>query len=152
MCLLNADIKRSCVERYLTSLHSMAKEMRLKEERIARLRSLAEGLRNAVRERITGGVGRDLADIEHELNELSDEYVGDLARYAAEIAEGYRICPTSNPPRYACWLHWAENKTWAETAKKVGYSCEYVKREMRDQGVCEIYEEMPHHWRTPSLS
>lgn len=124
--------------------------MKLKEERIARLRALAEGCRSVVREHISGGARTDIADIEHELGGLLDEYAGDLSRYVMEIAEGCRFCPTSDIPRYACWLHWAEGKAWAEVANKVGYSCEYVKREMCDQGVRGIYEDMPYHWRTRS--
>lgn len=143
--------KRACVERYLSSLRSLQREAQFKEERIEKLRSVAEGLRSVVQERVTGGAKRDLADIESELEVLADEYAGDLAKFAAEIAEGYRICPTSDTARYVCWLHWAEGRTWSEVADKVGYSCEYVKRELCDQGICAIYDDMPDHWR-PSFS
>ncbi len=150
MGVVNKEGKRFRVERYLTSLRGMAQEMELKEERILKLRSLAEGLRSAMHERVSGGVKRDLADVEHELELLTEEYAADLSRYASEIAEGYRICPIADTSRYVCWLHWVEGRTWREVANKVDYSCEYVKRELCDQGVIGIYEDMPSHWRSGS--
>ena len=146
MRLINAQGKRRHVKHYLTSLRSMQEEMRAKQERIMKLRALAEGLSSAMGECVSGGVRRDLADVKQEIGELTDEYAGDLSRYASEIAEGYRICPSSDLPRYICWLHWAEDKTWGQVGAKVGYSGSHCAQNLADEGVEGIYADMPHHW------
>ncbi len=147
MHLINVQGKRNHVKHYLTSLRAMADEMRAKEERMNALRQMAEGLRSVVSESVSGGEGRDLADTIAELEVLEDEYAGDLARYASEIAEGYRICPTSDIPRYACWLHWAEGLTWAQVGKRLGYDSDYTRKDICDTGVECIYNIMPRKWR-----
>lgn len=147
MRLIDVQGKRRHVEHYLTTLRSMASEMRMKEERIEALRALADGVRSLSCERISGGKKRDLVDIENELEELLEEYAGDLSRYASDIAEGYRICPSSNIPRYICWAHWVEGLTWGEVANKVGYSRDHVTHKLCQQGVEEIYDHLPLQWR-----
>lgn len=147
MHLINAEGKRYHVEHYLTSLRTMAEEMRAKEERLAKLQALADGLRSAMGESVSGGARRELADVQHEIDVLADEYAGDLARYANELAEGYRICPSSDIPRYACWLHWVDGKTWGQVGRVVGYSASSCKQRLVWEGIEGIYADMPHHWR-----
>lgn len=150
MRLINAQGKRRHVKHYLTSLRAMSVEMREKEERMRALRQMAEGLRSAMGESVAGGSKRDLADVAAELEALEDEYAGDLARYATEIAEGYRICPPSDIPRYACWLHWAEGMTWGQVGKRLNYGSDHVRKDVCDMGVESIYDIMPHRWREES--
>ncbi len=118
------------------------------EYRLEKLRTIAEGLRSVSGESVSGGLRRDIADVEHEIEELQKSYQSDLVLYSAEIAEGYRLCPTDDVPRYVCWLHWAEGRTWSEAAQRVGYSTETVRKELRDKGIESIYEEMPNRWRS----
>lgn len=139
--------KKRHVTHYLRAIRDMQKAVRLKEERIERLRCIAEGGGPLLGERVSGGRRRDLADIQQELDDLMDEYQGDLSRYAVEIAEGYRVCPVEDVSRYVCWLHYAEGMTWAQVGKKMGYSSDYCRGELCSLGARRIYEAMPHRWR-----
>lgn len=148
MHLIDDDGKRHHVRHYLTSLRAMAKELKAKEERLACLRALAEGLGSAaLGKSVSGGSRRDLAEVQQGIDDLADEYAGDLARYSSEIAEGYLLCPVNDIPRYACWLHWAEGKPWGEVARRVGYSESHCKHKLCQEGVSSIYEGMPRRWR-----
>lgn len=145
--LIDAKGKRNHVRHCLERLRTMQESVRGKQERIARLEVLMDGLKTVIGESVSGGERRDIAEAAHELDVLRDEYEGDLQRYAHEIATGYLLCPVENIPRYVCWLHWAEGMTWAQVADKVGYDRETVRDSICDKGACEIYDEMPHHWR-----
>lgn len=144
---INAEGKKRHVKHYLTSLRGMQESMRLKEERIERLHCLMEGMGSAMGESVSGGIRRDLAESKQELDDLIDEYQADLSRYASNIAEGYRLCPVEDPNRYACWLHWAEGLTWAQVARKMGYSEEQVRQKFCKKGIAHIYGVMPREWR-----
>ncbi len=144
---INAEGKKRHVKHYLTSLRAMAEEARAKRERIARLKALAEGLSTAMGESVSGGTRRDLADMQHEIDELTGEYIRDLIRYGDELMAGYRICPASELPRFACWLHWYEGLTWHQVGRRLGYSADHVRSDICEKGVEGIYEDMPHHWR-----
>ncbi len=144
---INAEGKKRHVRHYLASLRAMAEEARAKRERIARLKSLSEGVSTAMGESVSGGTRRDLADIQHEVDELAAEYASDLVRYGDELMAGYRICPASDLPRFACWLHWYEGLTWYQVGRRLGYSEVHVRANICPVGVDGIYEAMPHHWR-----
>ncbi len=148
MRLIDAEGKRRHVRHYLTSLRAMAESMQAKQDRLQRLRVLAEGMGWAAGERVSGGKRRDIADVQQEIDDLADEYAGDLSRYAEELAEGYRICPVDDVPKYACWLHWAEGLTWRQVANKVKYSEDHVRRDICAAGIEAVYADMPHRWRT----
>lgn len=120
------------------------------EFRLDKLRSIAEGLRSISSESVTGGIRRDLADIETEIDSLKSEYETNLILYSSEIAEGYKLCPTNDLPRYVCWLHWAEHLTWSKISEKIGYSADHIRKILCVQGVESLYEEMPNRWRASS--
>lgn len=144
---INAEGKKRHVKHYLTSLRKMQESMHLKEDRIARLRVQLEGMSSAMGESVSGGERRDLAEATQELSELVDEYMGDLSRYASDIAEGYRLCPVEDPARHACWLHWAEGLTWAQVGRKLNYDADYVRQDICDLGVKRLYGIMPRKFR-----
>ncbi len=148
--LINIEGKRNHVAYYLSSLYTMQSSLKETEYRLEKLRVIAEGLRSVSGESVSGGIKRDIADVEHEITKLLETYQSNLVLYSAEIAEGYRLCPTDDLPRYVCWLHWAEHKTWAQVAKRVGYDSDYVRKKLCDRGVESIYNAMPNRWRKPS--
>lgn len=144
---IDTEGKKRHVRHYLTSLRAMQESMRLKEDRIARLRCLMEGMGSAMGESVSGGARRDMAEARQELDDLLDEYRGDLSRYAAEIAEGYRLCPVEDPARHACWLHWVEGMTWARVGERLGCSEEQARKTLCKKGIAHIYGVMPRSWR-----
>lgn len=141
--MINAKEKRQHVKHYLTSLRDMELALKGKQDRMTQLRELATGLRSVMGESVAGGIKRELADTMHEIRILEDEYAADLEWYASEVTEGYCLCPVTNIPRYVCWLHWAEGKTWEEAGMCVGYSGEHCRGYLCNQGVEEIYGVMP---------
>lgn len=147
MRLIDNEGKRRHVKHALKRLRAMQQEMDAKQDRIAHLRSLREGVSSAIRERVSGGLRSDLSKTQQELEELEDEYTGDLARYASEIALGYRLCPTTDLPRHVCWMHWASGLTWRQVSARVGYSESHCKHSLCDIGVDGIYRDMPRRWR-----
>lgn len=147
---LREDRKRQeRVIAYLAHIRDIQREAWGKQDRLAHLRALAEGVSAAGGESVSGGKGRDLADIQAEIDQLADEYAADVERYRDEIAHGYELCPPSNVPRYVCWLHWAEGLSWPQVAAKVRYTPSHCAHNLSDRGIDEIYEAMPHVWREP---
>lgn len=147
MHLIDDEGKRRHAVHYLKSLREMQESVKRKEERIAGLRSIAEGMRVTMGEKVSGGQRKGIADIQAELDAARDEFIGEVSRYSKEIAEGYRVCPVEDIPRYACWLHWVERMTWAQVGKKIGYCPDHCRSSIRRVGLCRIYDHMPHHWR-----
>lgn len=150
MRLINHEGKRRHVVHYLVSLRIMFDSIHMKQDRIARLRALAQGIGSALNESVSGGLPKDLADIQSEIDALCDEYASDLARYSKELAEGYCICPVEDVEKHACWLHWVDRLTWREVGVRLNYSGDYVKNHLSPKGIEKIYASMPNKWREES--
>lgn len=138
---------RHCVKAYLSEIRGMEAGAKDLEDRIIELRQRLEGLRSVVSETV-GGSKSDDALIEGmaKLEELQDQWRGEVSKYAKEIAEAQLICDPSNIGRYACWLAWVSKLTWDQVGEKLGYSKSRI-RAKAEKGIEEIYQEMPERYR-----
>lgn len=130
----------SYIRRIDTTLAEIAEDIARLEARLELMGVTYEGVGATASERdkLPDGLARAA--------ELHDEWQGEMARHADELAEAKRLCRSVHEGRYVLWLHLVERRTWDATARRVGYSTRQVRR-MAGAGIRELYALMPERWR-----
>lgn len=141
------ETMKICVRAYLsyvrrvdTTLAEIAEDIARLEARLELMGVTYEGIGASASEhdKLPEGLARAA--------ELHDEWQGEMARHADELAEAKRLCRPVNECRYVLWLHLAEHRSWDATARMAGYSTRQVRR-MACVGTKELYVLMPERWR-----
>lgn len=140
------ETMKICVDAYLGYVRGVDATLAAIAEDIARIEARLE-LMGASFETASAGGGRDaLPDGIARAAELRDEWAGEMARHADELAEAKRLCRPVHECRRALWLHAVERLTWDATARAMGYSSAQTRR-LAEVGVRELYALMPERWR-----
>ncbi|MEG0303828.1 hypothetical protein, partial [Gordonibacter sp.] len=141
------ETMKLCVSAYLcyvrridTTLAEIAEDIARLEARLELMGVTYEGIGASASERdkLPEGLARAA--------ELHDEWQGEMAHHADELAEAKRLCRSVHECRYVLWLHLVERRTWDATARKAGYSNAQTRR-LAEVGVRELYAIMPERWR-----
>lgn len=142
---------KHCVEAYLSEIRGKRDDMRDLEWRIDELRSSMDGLSSMSDGAIGGGASDPMASGLAALDALQAQWSDVAEAYAGDIAQATAICSPSMPERHAIWLHTVERMTWAQVARRLGYSEVHVRKNLAVVGIAEIYAEMPEEYRRYSI-
>lgn len=142
------ETMKICVDAYLGYVRGVDSTLAAIAEDIARLEARLElmGASFEAAGAPSGGMRDALPEGVARAAELRDEWAGEMARHADELAEAKRLCRPVHECRRALWLHSVERLTWDATARAMGYSSAQVRR-LAEVGVRELYALMPERWR-----
>ena len=149
----DSEVMRLCVIPYLKHAASLRDTLEELKEDLARLESMADV--SAQRYRATPWnhlVNLDATfDAVNAIEEAKQKLLQAQAEYLEDYLRAREICRPCFVARWACWLHWAECKTWEEVARRVNYSESWTRQYLAPTGIEEIYYAMPEEARRDAI-
>ena len=148
----NYTVMKICVKGYLRYIRQAECELAELESKINKCKERLElgGVRYDS-EHVSGTVGFDkIADGLIMLNEALSDYYELYAGYHDDLKRAETITSVIYPNRHVVALHEIKGMTWANIAKSMNYS-ERTIRNMAQNGIVEIYAEMPELFRRSEI-
>ena len=140
-------VMRKCVKAWLTEARLMMFEQEALADRIREMDYKLDGLccdppgarTGAGMRGLDGGIARLMA-MKREWSEMVTQDIG-------FIKNAIDLCRPRHKARYACWLHWGRGLSWSAVARRLNYSVDHAKSDVKDKGVEELYPLIPEEFR-----
>lgn len=143
-------LRVACARGYVEHVAALMRECAALSDRERRIRERM-GLRAAAYDGPTGGGVAGGDAIPSALAEL-DEVMGERAAALMDAADEVRRCQlaiagVADPTQRAVLdMKYLQGMTWPEVGERLHVSERWC-REIRDDGLCELFDHMPHVWR-----
>lgn len=143
-------LRVACARGYVEHVSDLMRECAALSDRERRIRERM-GLKGVAYDGVTGGGVATGDAIPAALAEL-DEVMGERAATIRAAADEVRWCQlaiseVSDPMQRAVLdLKYLQGMTWPEVGEYLHVSERWC-REIRDDGLCELFDHMPHVWR-----
>ena len=137
---------RRYMQRVRASVHTVA----MLRSELEELADMAEGVRGIdySADRVSASASDDgMVNAVARMDALRAEMSEELSACIQAVASAHSaLANVRQPQRAVLTCRYIEGRPWADVADAVGYSVDYCKAELHDQGLVDLFPYIPHEY------